>query len=172
MNAEFEQIISFHGHSCPGITIGYRMAKAAMNFLSDSRAKDEEVVAIVENDACGVDAVQCLTGCTFGKGNFIFKDYGKQVYTFYSRNTGKGVRVVYKGGNVPESVRKDRHELIHWLLSVDEKDIIDLKGVVIKESEPARMHRSVRCEFCGELVMETRTKQIDGKNACIPCTQR
>jgi len=172
MNAEFEQIISFHGHSCPGIAIGYRMTKAAMNFLSDSRAKDEEIVAIVENDACGVDAVQCLTGCTFGKGNFIFKDYGKHVYTFYSRNTGKGVRVVYKGGNIPKSVRENRQEIINWLLSVDEKDIIDMKDVVIKEPEPARMYPTVKCEFCGELVMETRTEQIDRKYACIPCAQR
>ena len=97
MNVEFKQIVRFHGHTCPGLTIGYRMSKAAMNFLSDSRAKDEEIVAIVENDACGVDAVQYLTGCTFGKGNLIFKDYGKQVYTFYSRNKGKGVRMVYRG---------------------------------------------------------------------------
>jgi len=72
MNAEFEQIINFHGHIYPGIAIGYRMTKAAMSFLSGSKAKDEEIVAIVENDACGVYAVQCLAGCTFGKGNFIF----------------------------------------------------------------------------------------------------
>ena len=172
MNSEYEQIIRFHGHSCPGITIGFRMAKEAMDFLSTSRAKNEEIVAIVENDACGVDAVQCLTGCTFGKGNFIFKDYGKHVYTFYSRDTGKGVRVVYKGGNVPESVRKNRQEMINWLLSAGERDIIDTKGIVIEEPQSARMYPSVRCEFCGELVVETRTKKIDGKCACIPCSQR
>lgn len=172
MNAEFEQITKFHGHTCPGITIGYRMAKAGMNFLADSRAKDEEIVAIVENDACGVDAVQCLTGCTFGKGNFIFKDYGKQVYTFYSRNTGKGVRVVFKGGGMPGPMRKNRQEMIDWLLSVDEKEIIDMKEVVIKEPERAQMNPTVKCEFCGELVMETRTEKIDGKYACIPCVQR
>ncbi len=58
-----------------------------------TRAMDEELVAIVENDACGVDAVQVLTGCTFGKGNFIFYDYGKMAFTFFSRKTGKGVRL-------------------------------------------------------------------------------
>ena len=171
MNAEFEQIINFHGHSCPGLTIGYRMVKAAMNFLSDSRAKDEEVVAIVENNACGVDAVQYLAGCTFGKGNLLFKDYGKQVYTFYSRNTGKGVRVVYKGGNIPELIRKNRQETINWLLSANDKDILDIKDVVIKEPEPARIYPSVKCEFCGELVMESRTENVGGKYACIPCAQ-
>ena len=172
MDAEFEQVVSFHGHSCPGVAIGYRMAKAAMHFLSESRAKDEEIAVIVENDACGVDAVQYLTGCTFGKGNFIFKDYGKQVYTFYSRSTGKGVRVVCKGGNIPKSVQKDRQESIDWLLSADAKDIIDVEEVVIEEPQPARKYPTVKCEFCGESVMETRTEQVDGKYACIPCSQR
>jgi len=106
VNTDFEEVVKFHGHTCPGVTIGYRMAKAAMNRLAAQRAEDEEIVAIVENNACGVDAVQVLSGCTFGKGNFIFRDYGKQVYTFYSRNTGKGYRVVFLGNNVPESVEE------------------------------------------------------------------
>ncbi|MCJ7521253.1 MAG: formylmethanofuran dehydrogenase subunit E family protein, partial [Dehalococcoidia bacterium] len=95
MNPSYEDLIAFHGHSCPGLAIGYRMSKAALSFLSGSRAKDEEIVAIVENDACGVDALQCLSGCTFGKGNLIFKDYGKQVFTLYNRRSRKGVRVVF-----------------------------------------------------------------------------
>ncbi|MGD8949855.1 MAG: formylmethanofuran dehydrogenase subunit E family protein [Desulfobacterales bacterium] len=57
---------------------------------------------------CGVDALQCVTGCTFGKGNLIFHDYGKHVFTIYSRLTRKGVRVVFLGQNVPDNVREDR----------------------------------------------------------------
>jgi len=64
-----------------------------MGFLAQYRAEDEELVAITENNACGVDALQYISGCTFGKGNLIFKDYGKQAYTLYSRKTGQGVRV-------------------------------------------------------------------------------
>ena len=172
VNTEFEEVVRFHGHSCPGVAMGYRMAKAAMERLSEARAEDEEIVAIVENNACGVDAVQFLTGCTFGKGNFIFKDYGKQVYTFYSRNTGKGYRVVFHGSNIPESARGSREEMLKWLLVADEKDIISVNEVNIDEPEPARMVPSVKCEFCGEMVMETRTKKLDGKYACIPCTQK
>ncbi len=82
------------------------------------------------------------------------------------------MRVVYKGGNVPKSVQNNRKEIINWLLSADEKDIIDIKEVVIKEPEPNRMYPTVKCEFCGGLVMETRPEQIDGKYACIPCAQR
>jgi formylmethanofuran dehydrogenase subunit E len=71
----YDEIIQFHGHECPGLAMGYRMATAAMKKLDSIRAEDEEIVAIVENDACGVDALQCVTGCTFGKGNLIFRDY-------------------------------------------------------------------------------------------------
>ena len=93
----YEEIIQFHGHDCPGLAMGYRMATAAMKNLESFRADDEELVAIVENDACGVDALQCVTGCTFGKGNLRFRDYGKHVYTIYARNTRTGVRVYFHG---------------------------------------------------------------------------
>lgn len=172
VNTDFEEIVKFHGHTCPGVTIGYRMAKAAMRRLAEKRAEDEEIVAIVENNACGVDAVQVLTGCTFGKGNFIFRDYGKQVYTFYSRNTGKGYRVLFHGRNIPETVRGNREEMTSWLLEAEEKDIIDVTEVDIEEPAPAEMLPSVRCEYCGEMVMKTRTEKIDGKIACIPCAKK
>jgi formylmethanofuran dehydrogenase subunit E len=168
----YEDIIKFHGHTCPGVTIGYRMAKAAMERLAEQRSEDEEIVAIVENNACGVDAVQVLTGCTFGKGNFIFRDYGKQVYTFYSRNTGKGYRVVFHGDNIPEEARGNREKMTRWLLDADEKDIVAVTKVDIEEPALAEMVPSVRCDYCGEMVMETRTEKVDGKIACIPCSVR
>lgn len=69
---DYKNIVEFHGHECPGLAMGYRMASAAMNALNSIHSEDEEIVAIVENNACGVDALQCVTGCTFGKGNLIF----------------------------------------------------------------------------------------------------
>ena len=44
-----------------------------------------------------MDAVQVLTGCSIGKGNLIYRDYGKQVYTFACRNSGQAVRISVKG---------------------------------------------------------------------------
>ena len=172
MEQTYEELIAFHGHSCPGLAIGYRMAKAALDFLSGSRAADEELVAIVENNACGVDALQCITGCTFGKGNLIFKDYGKHVYTLYSRTSGKGVRVSSDHRNIPDHVRKDRKQYINWLLTAPEEQLVSLREVQIEEPEPARIMKSVECEFCGEGVMETRVREINGRAACIPCWEK
>jgi len=169
MDATYKDIIAFHGHSCPGLAIGYRMTKAGLAFLAGSRSADEELVAIVENDACGVDALQMLSGCTFGKGNLIFKDYGKHVYTLYDRKTKRGMRAVFNDRSVPEGMRENREQFITWLLTSPEEVIVSLKEVQIDEPEPARIRKSVTCAFCGESVMETRTREIQGKTACIPC---
>jgi len=172
MSPSFDDVVKFHGHSCPGLAIGYRMACAAMQALSAFRSEDEEVVAIVENNSCGVDAVQCVAGCTFGKGNLIFLDYGKQVYTLYSRATRRGVRVSFHGKEIPEGMRDDRAAFIKWILNAPAKSIIHIEEVLVDEPEAAQIHRSVQCAFCGESVMETRTRQIDGKPACIPCSRK
>lgn len=172
MKVIYDDLIAFHGHSCPGLAIGYRMTKAALAFLSDSRAADEELVAIVENDACGVDALQYLSGCTFGKGNLIFKDYGKHVYTLYNRDSRKGVRVAFNARNVPEDILKDREELINWLLGAREEEVVSFQEARIDEPQPARIVDSVVCESCGEMAMATRTRKVDGKTVCVPCSEK
>lgn len=171
MDLSYKDIIDFHGHSCPGLVIGYRMSRGALAHLSDARSADEEIVAIVENNACGVDALQCLSGSTFGKGNLIFRDYGKQVYTLYSRQSKKGVRVAFNPRSIPGNIR-GREQFIDWLLNAPEEDILSIREVEIEEPELARITDSVVCESCGESVMETRTRTIDGRQQCIPCSEK
>jgi formylmethanofuran dehydrogenase subunit E len=168
----FAEIVKFHGHECPGLAIGYRMATAAMEKLQSMRAADEELVAIVENDACGVDALQCITGCTFGKGNLLFHDYGKRVYTVYCRSTRKGVRVVFHGKGMPADLREDRQALTDWILHSAADRMLSVTTTSISEPEPARIRNSIACAFCGESVMETRVRQLQGKPACIPCYEK
>ncbi|MDY6853572.1 MAG: FmdE family protein [Thermodesulfobacteriota bacterium] len=172
MEIKYEDLIAFHGHSCPGLAIGYRMTEASLRYLSQQRAEDEELVAIVENNACGVDALQFITGCTFGKGNLIFRDYGKHVFTLYSRKSKKGVRVAFDPIKTPENISQDRDALVNWLLNVDEKEIISLEDVNITEPEPAQIRASVKCDFCEESMMESRAEKIGDKLACMPCAKR
>lgn len=83
-NDLIEKTISFHGHSCPGLAIGIRAAELALRELGSR----ENLVAVVETDMCGVDAIQFLTGCTYGKGNLIHKDHGKMAFSFNDRTDG------------------------------------------------------------------------------------
>jgi len=168
----YEEIIHFHGHECPGLAMGYKMATVAMESLESMRAEDEELVAIVENDACGVDALQCVTGCTFGKGNLLFRDYGKQVYTIYCRSTRAGVRVHFHGKGTPESVKDSRIALAKWILSAASDSVLSVTPVTIPEPDPAKIRESIPCLFCGESVMSSRVRQLDEKPACIPCYEK
>lgn len=172
----FDEAVAFHGHACPGLAMGYRVAIAAMTRLRSGRAEDEDLVAVVENDACSVDAVQFVCGCTFGKGNLIFRDYGKQAYSFFDRTTKQGIRIYI---SVPERDEPDdrnadapveeRGELIDRLLSLPEEALLHITEA--KEPPPgkARIHASTRCEACGEQIMETRAVQANGKTLCVPC---
>jgi len=172
MKATYHAIVSFHGHTCPGLAIGYRMARAALGALEVRKAMDEELVAIVENDACGVDALQCLTGCTFGKGNLIFKNYGKQAYTLFSRSSKRAVRVVFSPPRLPASIRRDRSKYTAWLLAADQRRIITVQRVVLAEPSPARAMASVVCDLCQEAVMKTRTRAVQNRTLCIPCARQ
>jgi len=161
----YAEIVAFHGHECPGLAIGYRLSLAAMESLDVGHAGDEELAAIVENDACGVDALQMLSGCTFGKGNLIFRDHGKQVYTLFSRSSGRSVRVLFHGRGVPAELAEDRLARAAWILAAPQAEIIDIGPAVMTLPDVARIRRSLACTACGEPVMEDRLRQ----GVCIPC---
>jgi formylmethanofuran dehydrogenase subunit E len=166
---EYAEVAGFHGHTCPGLAMGYRMATAAMKALGAQRSDDEELVAIVENDGCGTDAVQYISGCTFGKGNLLFRDYGKQVYTFFSRKSLRGVRVVFRPEGIPAAIRENRPAYAEHILTAPDEAILTVTAVAIPEPAPAKIRKTVNCAGCGEGVMESRLQEVDGKLLCIPC---
>ena len=170
----YKEAVQFHGHSCPGLAMGWLMTKAALDHFSADRAEDEELVAIVENDACGVDAVQLLSGCTFGKGNLIFKDYGKMVYTFYHRASGKAVRISRKSSfrTKLSDTQISREEIINLILTAPEKDIVQIDEINMPEPEYSRIFDTVLCDICEESVVENKTRMLDGKTVCIPCFEK
>ena len=73
----WKKAAAFHGHVCGGLTIGYKAALYAIELLDLTFSEDEDVVCISENDACGVDAIQAILGCSVGKGNLLFHMRGK-----------------------------------------------------------------------------------------------
>ena len=80
--ALWDKAVAFHGHVCGGLTIGYRAAIYGIELLNLELSEDEDVVCITENDACGVDAIQAILGCSIGKGNLLFHMRGKQAFSF------------------------------------------------------------------------------------------
>lgn len=187
----WERVCEFHGHVCPGLAIGFRATTLALEKMDFSRSVDEELIAIVENNACGVDAVQVLAGCTFGKGNLFFLDHGKQVYTFARRSHGKAVRVAVRFGafhdpelsalrrkvNSGEATGDEKREFtgrqrkhIENILNSGEENF-EVRSVDISLPPPAKIHQSLCCDGCGEAVMDTRTVREGGRRFCIPCSK-
>lgn len=195
-NEGLEECIRFHGHMCPGLALGYKASKFGMSRLNEIRAEDEELVAIVENDACFVDAVQVITGCTFGKGNFIHKDYGKMALTLASRKTGKGIRIVLKEKAFKPQDRKEHFELLQkvindqateeerkrfWelheerslkILETEFEDLFEVKETNIELPPKARIVPSEPCAICGEATMKTKMLEKEGKLICRACAER
>ncbi len=164
------------------------MAKYVKNHYE--RSEDEELVAIVENSSCSVDAIQALLGCTFGKGNFIFQDHGKHVYTFYSRDHNKAIRIYFKnvlprtdpaamkrffGGDGPrreEEVPEAPGGGYKLHPHAPDEDLLVVREVDIPAPPRARIHPSIECQECGEAFMEVRGRTAGGKIVCEECYQR
>ncbi|MEJ2725813.1 MAG: FmdE family protein [Deltaproteobacteria bacterium] len=185
-----EKTIKFHGHNCPGVSLGIRACELALSEFE--RAPDEEIVAVVETDMCAVDAIQYLTGCTFGKGNLIHLDHGKNVFTFYRRSDEKGMRISARPevfSEIDEDVAALQKKEVQQELSADEekrltqarvariqrimsaplKELFEVKPAHGPIPKNARILESLACEACGEKTMETRTRRFMGKTLCIPC---
>ena len=144
---DFEKCAAFHGHVCGGLTIGYKAAQYAIRLLNLTFSDDEEVVCIAENDACGVDAIQVMLGCSIGKGNLLFHMRGKQAFSVYNRKTGKAVRLVLKPK--PEGLRKE--DSLQYYQSREPEELFDVKPVALALPEKARLFGSYRCDCCGEV---------------------
>lgn len=190
-----KKCILFHGHLCPGLVYGYRVAREAQKIMKIKRSRDEEIVVVCENDSCAVDAIQVLLGATAGKGNLMIKDYGKNAFTIISRTKREAYRFVRK---TPYEYRRACLETFEKLDAkaaagqATKSDWIKLKRLKsldlldrrfddlfliskIKYEEPpyAKLARSIACPQCGEMTM--LTKMVASKNGlrvCIPCAER
>ena len=142
----WKKCVEFHGHECGGLTIGYKAALYAIDLLNIAFSEDESIVCISENDACSVDAIQVILGCSLGKGNLLFHMTGKQAYSIYERNSGKSIRLVLKKQPVKETT--------------------------ILLPERARIFSSHACECCGETAGDNWIRVQEGKSYCLDCYEQ
>lgn len=166
MNKElWNKCVQFHGHECPGLAIGFRACEIAKEVLNLEFSSDEEIVCVTENDACGVDAVQVITGCTMGKGNFVFKNRGKMAFSFFDRKNNNSVRIVLKSFDF----NGDRKEKQRYILEEKSDKIFEIKKPNFTVPNNARLFNSVVCEKCGESTAENKIRIENGKKVCLDC---
>ena len=189
MEEDFKKAAEFHGHVCPGLAMGYRVARYVKAHYP--RSEDEELVCIAENKSCSVDAVQFLLGCTAGKGNLIVIDNGKQAFTFYSRDQGKALRIYFKGdvfagmdamrqkmaaGTLTPADKKEmegmRTRIMEQILAGRDEDLLDVREAEIPAPDKARIYPSLVCQECGERFMEIMGRTAEGKVLCKGCFEK
>ena len=184
----------FHGHKCPAMPMGLRVALAAMKQLGVQHAPDGQLEAILELDeehcaTCFADGVQVATGCTYGKGNIKRLGYGKWGLTLVDKKSGRAVRVVpkaeammkskqskfmemRKAGTPASQVPSDIADpLVEMVSNGPDEALLNIGDVFpYKWQDAAHTFESVICSECGEMVVERNARIKTGKIVCIPCS--
>lgn len=193
----YEHGLALHGHKCPAMPMGLRVGAAAMNALGVDRAKDGQLLALVElgEDHCATcfaDGVQMITGCTFGKGNIKKLHYGKWGVTLVEVATGRAVRVTPKAeamlANKQTDFFKEFREkgvpaskvppevvepLVQRVMGAPDEKLLSV-GEFFTYQIKHRPHSfsSFVCEGCGEMVVEGYARIVGEKRVCIPCQEK
>ena len=158
--------VAFHGHECGGLTIGYKAALYATQLLKLEFSEDEQVVCIAENDACGIDAIQVMLGCSLGKGNLLFHIRGKSAYSFYNRRTGESVRLVLR-----PRPGMSKEESFAYYQSCRPEEMFEVKPATIALPEKARLFTSYVCDCCGEVTGANWIRLSGEQKLCLDCYQ-
>lgn len=187
--ADFQKVIAFHGHVCPGLATGYRLAKAALAALGYQDPEEGDLVTIAETDRCTIDPFQIILGCTIGKGKLYINNCGKQAFSVGCRKSSKAVRVIQLPYNyTPENdaltrkvmsgqacdaeykrYKADREQRIEEILVQPEAQLLRVDPIDLVLPEKETIYNSPCCEYCGEQVMEPWTRLRNGKTACMKC---
>lgn len=192
---EFGQ--KFHGHKCPAMPNGLRVAAAAMNKLGVNRTGDGDIFAMLELGdnhcaTCFADGVQVITGCTFGKGN-ISKTYkGKWGLTLIDKKTNRAVRVApkaslmmaskesaflkdYRSKGIPATQVPDEvaEPLVKKIMSMPDEDMMNISEVFdYNWVEPPHTFAGFVCEECGEMTVEKYGRVKGDKKVCVDCAEK
>ncbi|MGB9804607.1 MAG: FmdE family protein [Desulfofundulus sp.] len=190
--SDWEKVIAFHGHPCCLLAVGYRAAKVALEKLGAGVSGHHRLVAVVENRTCAADAVQVISGCTFGKRNFVFRENGKYVFTFARTGERQALRVSLKAGvlsregddfvvlmeKVANGVATEEEQdefyrrqgpLMKYILEGPVEEIFDLRFIDSEIVLPELCLQMVTCSGCGEEVMKNHVIYREGRPVCKGC---
>lgn len=136
----WEQVIEFHGHTCPGIALGYRIAQIANRELSVSDAIDAKVLVTSYTHSCALDAFQIINRATYGRGNLNVIEHNQHIYYFQRKGDSEKLQITIQSdilNHINESEeslssreRQARNlEAIRLILSTDELQFCKIEYV-------------------------------------------
>ena len=189
-----------HGHYCPGSALGVMAAMWGLEQLGlDSLVSDglENLMAVVETNACFTDGVQVVSGCTLGNNALVYRDLGRHAVTFAVRGRESGVRVhvrpdfqavidlavpqfypllgkviVAREGTEAEEAlfKKTAQKAALAVLGMPFEEILVSQRVKPVLPEYAPITASAICSDCQEQVMASKTVVgEEGRELCFQC---
>lgn len=181
----------FHGHRCPFMPLGYRMAKRAMRELGVEHEKDHGFFIIPElgighPQTCLMDGMQIATGATYGKSLMEKTFWGKLAAVFYHPEKG-AVRLALKADFLDEfgkfgfftyrmkGVEPSQipvgitNQAIEWADAQPDDKVFKIEKLPDYQFKRVKgSFNKVRCVKCGEYVFERYVRMVNGQPHCIP----
>ena len=172
--------VAFHGHLCLGQVIGVRLAMFGLHLvgISDPLGADrKKLIVFVEIDRCAADAIMTVTGSRVGRRSLKIVDNGKMAATFLNLETGTAFRLFSRAdvevkaqSRYPQLDEKAAQMRAYREMGDTELFAVLPVRVPIKcENMPGKPTRKVRCQDCGELVLDCRDVQDGDRTLCRPC---
>lgn len=161
----WHKVVKFHGHECIGLAVGCKACEAAVRKMNIKFPANGNIICVAENNGSGVDAIQVITGCTFGQGTLLFRDVGKIAYSFYDLDTGNSIRLSAK--RFPEGM--DKEESIIYILKSPVGYIFDIKKPMFYVQKKDKKIATVVCERCKESTFENKIRFDNGEKVCLDC---
>ncbi|NPV61960.1 MAG: formylmethanofuran dehydrogenase [Methanotrichaceae archaeon] len=184
-----------HGHFCPGSALGVMASVYGLNLLGlDSISSDglEDLMAVVEINACFADGVQAVSGCTLGNNALVYRDLGRLAVTFAIRGKGSGVRIRVRpdfsssvakaapefyplmekviknregGAKEKAAFRNAGRQAAFGIIHLPFDELFAVETVEPLLPEYAPITESIVCSNCGEMIMAP--KSVSG--LCLMC---
>ncbi len=189
----WSKAVAFHGHVCPGIVVGFRASMKVLGLLNrPGKLIGESHYAIVENDVCGVDGVQLITGCTLGNDSLIIENQGKFAFAWVDKQSGEGFRLLLKAdlwkSNKPlelhhkvklgTATAEEKKKFISFrnqrgleLMELSDEELFQVEEIVRKIPGKPRLHPFVQCARCNEPFMEPWTHFVNSEIICSQCAK-
>jgi formylmethanofuran dehydrogenase subunit E len=154
----------------------------------------EDLMAVVEINACFTDGVQAVSGCTLGNNALVYRDLGKHAVTFAIRGVDTAIRVCVRpdfrscihrlvpefyplmekviknrsGSKADEQkFREKGREAAFALIQLDFEELLSTNWVRCDLPGYAPIVSSVICPVCEEQLMSTKAAR---NGECLTCS--
>lgn len=166
-----------HGHRCPGITLGVRMALHALDVLGVAREASaaRSLMVEVETARCATDAIVAVSGCTPGSGRLTLREIGKLAATFTLGP--RAVRVTARPGLAAfvgtPCCGNDLHAQDATYRALDTDELLRTREFEVASPRPIRPHTPrVTCTYCGEEMRTNYASSTAIGLVCADCVGR